>query len=135
MVPARSIVSPSRESKSTSQSKLYWAHQRGLESESRVIAHYVSKGCELLGQRIKTPFAEVDLLFKNPKGDILMVEVKTANISEFQQYRISWKQKRRLLRALTFLSDETKTPIEVHWAFVTKEGQVTIIDDVSGAFL
>lgn len=112
--------------------EIYWAHQRGLDSEKIVQNFYQKKGYELLGQRVKTPFAEVDLIFQTPQGHALMVEVKTSNLSEFQNYRISYKQKNRLLRALQFLSVRLDVLIEVHWAFVTKEGEVTVIEDISG---
>lgn len=112
--------------------EIYWAHQRGLDSEKIVLNFYQKKGYELLGQRVKTPFAEVDLIFQTPQGHALMVEVKTSNLSEFQNYRISYKQKNRLLRALQFLSVRLDVLIEVHWAFVTKEGEVTVIEDISG---
>lgn len=110
---------------------MYWAHQRGIDSEKAVQNYYLKKGYEVLGQRIKTPYAEVDLILKTPQGHALMVEVKTTNLCEFQNYRISRNQKCRLLRALQFLSDKLETLVEVHWAFVTKEGEVTIIDDIS----
>ncbi len=103
-----------------------------LDSERRVQIFYQQKGYVLLAQRVKTPFAEVDLLFKTPEGHALMVEVKTANLSAFQNHRISWKQRARLIRALQFLAERWKVPVEVHWAFVTKEGEVTIIEDISG---
>lgn len=61
-----------------------------------------------------------------------MVEVKTNNISAFQNFRIGKRQKIRLVRALLFLSDRLDSLVEVHWAFVTKEGKVTIIEDISG---
>lgn len=81
---------------------------------------------------MKTPFAEVDLVFKTPDDHLLMVEVKTSNVSDFQFYRISKNQKQRLLRALLFLAERYDMPVEIHWAFVTKEGAVTIIEDISG---
>ncbi|WP_374030159.1 hypothetical protein [Bdellovibrio bacteriovorus] len=81
---------------------------------------------------MKTPFAEVDLLFKSPDGNILMVEVKTANLAEFHFYRISQKQKNRLFRAMQFLACQFEALVEIHWAFVTKEGKVTVIEDISG---
>lgn len=83
-------------------------------------------------QRLKTPFAEVDLLFRAPEGHVLMVEVKTANLAVYQAHRISWKQKARLVRALQFLAARLDCLVEVHWAFVTKDGAVTIIEDISG---
>ncbi|KYG63831.1 hypothetical protein AZI86_13510 [Bdellovibrio bacteriovorus] len=81
---------------------------------------------------MKTPFAEVDLLFRTPENHVLMVEVKTANIEDFQAHRITLRQKKRLMRALLFLAEKLESLVEVHWAFVTKEGGVTIIENVSG---
>lgn len=130
---ASSTVAPLPGLKSTSKKKeLYWAHERGLQSEKYVIEFYQSNCFELLGQRVKTPFAEVDLLFRAPEGHVLLVEVKTANIQDFHLYRISLKQRKRLLRALLFLAEKFEALVEAHWAFVTKEGEVTIIEDVSG---
>lgn len=137
MAPAMSIAGLSLGLKNTcannsSKKSTYWAHERGLASEEHAILHYQSLGCELLGQRVKTPFAEVDLLFKTPHGHLLMVEVKTTNVSEFQMSRITKKQRARLERALIFMAERWDLPVEIHWAFVTKEGQVTPIEDISG---
>ncbi|MNL89993.1 hypothetical protein D3C87_2206880 [compost metagenome] len=60
-----------------------------------------------------------------------MVEVKTANQTTFYGARISPRQKFRLMGAARFLSEHFNCLVEVHWAFVTKAGEVTIIDDVS----
>lgn len=129
---AKCTESPLPALKSTSSPKIYWAHQRGLDSEQCVLNFYHHKGYQVLAQRLKTPFAEVDLLFRSPEGHILMVEVKTANLAIYQAHRISWKQKARLMRALQFLAARFETLVEVHWAFVTKDGVVTIIEDISG---
>lgn len=103
-----------------------------MDSESRVQKHYQQKGYHLLEQRLKTPFAEVDLLFQAPEGHALMVEVKTVNSADFHSYRISKNQKARLVRALVFLAARLDTLVEIHWAFVTKEGEITVIEDISG---
>lgn len=97
-----------------------------------MLKHYQQKGYELLAQRVKTPFAEVDLLFKTPQQHLLMVEVKTANLLDFQPFRISQKQKARLCRALLFMAARWDLPVEIHWAFVTKDGQITVFEDISG---
>lgn len=60
-----------------------------------------------------------------------MVEVKTANQGTFYNVRISPRQKYRLLGAASFLAERFKTVVEVHWAFVTKCGEVTIIEDIT----
>ncbi|XGC79424.1 YraN family protein [Bdellovibrio bacteriovorus] len=118
--------------KKNNHSENHWSHQQGLESELRVIGYYEDAGFDLIAQRVKTPFAEVDLLFRTPDNHVLMVEVKTNNNSAFQNFRIGKRQKVRLVRALQFLADRLDSLVEVHWAFVTKEGKVTIIEDISG---
>lgn len=97
-----------------------------------MLQYYKGRGYNFLTQRHKTPFAEVDLLFRAPQGHLLMVEVKTVNLSEFQVYRISRRQKARLLRALSYLTEHFDCLVEVHWAFVTKTGEVQVIEDISG---
>ncbi|MGZ3790708.1 MAG: YraN family protein [Bdellovibrio sp.] len=126
------LKSTSKNLPSKNNNEPYWAHKRGLDSEKFVQDFYKLKGYELLAQRVKTPFAEVDLLLRAPEGHLLMVEVKTTNLSEFQNYRITIKQKKRLLRALHFLAERLEVLVEVHWAFVTKEGEITVIEDISG---
>lgn len=118
--------------KTTSAKPLYWAHKRGLLSEDRVAAYYQKKSYRLIEQRVKTPFAELDLLFRTPEGHLLIVEVKTANLSSFYNYKVTPRQKIRLLRAVQFLAERFSTLVEIHWAFVTKEGEITIISDISG---
>ena len=111
---------------------LYWAHRRGLLSEDRVRAYYQKKSYSLIEQRVRTPYAELDLLFRTPEGHLLIVEVKTANLSSFYNYKVTPRQKVRLLRAVQFLAERFATLVEIHWAFVTKEGEITIISDISG---
>ncbi|MFM6929570.1 MAG: YraN family protein [Bdellovibrio sp.] len=131
MDPAITIANPSLALKNTSV-KTYWAHDRGLNSEKFVQQHYEKKKYHLLKQRLKTPFAEVDLLFRSPDGrHLLLVEVKTANQGTFYGARVSSRQKYRLLGAASFLAERYKTLVEVHWAFVTKNGEVTIIEDIT----
>ena len=127
--------SPSPASKSTSSKptakKQYWAHTRGLEAERSVIFYYQKQNYKLVRQRVQTPFAEVDLLFEPVAGPLLLVEVKSANNQDFYAYRISKKQKQRLLKAAAFMAERFKRLVAVHWAFVDSAGKVTVIDDVS----
>ncbi|HWU44027.1 MAG TPA: YraN family protein [Bdellovibrio sp.] len=103
---------------------------RGLQAESLVLSHYQNKNYRLLHQRVKTPFAEIDLLFRTPSGNLLVVEVKAANLSSFYGTRVSWKQKNRLLRAANFLNAQTQCLVEIHWAFVNDRRQITIFEDI-----
>lgn len=140
MAPASSTARPLRELKSSSSDKTssdskvpqYWAHRRGLESEEIVKVYYLHRGYVLLGQRVQTPFAEVDLLFETPEKNILMVEVKTANLDDFHFFRVSRRQKERQARALHHFTETMNCLVEVHWAFVTKTGELTVIEDISG---
>jgi putative endonuclease len=130
---ANIIAEPSQalKSSSSSSSEPYWAHSRGLESEEFVKDHYRKKNYKLKAQRVRTPFAEVDLIFESPAKELLMVEVKSVNIADFAAFRISQKQKQRLIRAMIFLAEKFARPVEVHWAFVTGDGEITIIEDIS----
>jgi putative endonuclease len=126
------LKSQLKSEKPSTAKPLYWAHQRGLVSEDRVRAYYQKKSYTLIEQRVKTPYAELDLLFRTPEGHLLIVEVKTANLSSFYNYKVTPRQKIRLLRAVQFLAERFATLVEIHWAFVTKEGEITIISDISG---
>ncbi len=119
-------------SPSTSAKRPYWAHQRGLEAEFSVIQFFQKKSYHLLQQRLKTPYAEVDLLFMSPGGYLLMVEVKSVSSEAFIQHRISRRQKVRLLRAVQFLAAQFDKLVAVHWAFVSPGGEITLIEDISG---
>jgi putative endonuclease len=126
------LKSQLKSEKPSTAKPLYWAHQRGLVSEDRVRAYYQKKSYTLIEQRVKTPYAELDLLFRTPEGHLLIVEVKTANLSSFYNYKVTPRQKIRLLRAVQFLAERFATLVEIHWAFVTKKGEITIISDISG---
>lgn len=133
MAHAPSIAKPLQGLRSTSVKEFKCrAHQRGVEAEERVLRHYLDKNHVFLGQRLRTPFAEVDLLFRTPEGHVLMVEVKAISSADFQIYRISQRQKQRLLRALIYFSAQWDCLVEIHWAFVEKSGKVQIIEDISG---
>lgn len=120
-----------KESGRSPQISDHWAHQRGLQSELVVEKHFLAQGYQALARRLKTPYAEIDLLFRTPESHLLMVEVKTVNIESFQPHRVSWRQKQRQLRALQFLIQKWGCPVEVNWAFVTKKGELTLIEDIT----
>lgn len=130
--PLRGLKNISNEDGSNSSAKKScWAHQRGLKAEEIVIDYYRSRNFQLLKQRMKTPVAEVDLLFRAPGGHLLMVEVKSVNLSSFYLTRVSKRQKNRLEKAVLFLSNRFNILVEIHWAFVGLEDQVIIFEDVT----
>lgn len=61
-----------------------------------------------------------------------MVEVKSARSADFLPHRMSARQKERQARALVFLCEHFKTEVEAHWAFVTGNGDIVVIEDISG---
>lgn len=105
--------------------------ERGLESENLVIQHYASKGYRLIQQRVKTVFAEVDLIFQGKKGNLILVEVKSLSSWDFFQHRISEKQKKRLSRALQYYQSHGHIAA-LHYAVVSQQGEIRVFPDFFG---
>ena len=124
------IANPSPASKNTSRIHLS-AQQQGLRCEQIALDHYLSKYYQLVGQRVKTPFAEVDLVLKSPQDEIVLVEVKSLSSFDFLAERISKTQKQRLIRAHRyFLTKHDRVRLEL--AVVSHEGELLIFDEVFG---
>lgn len=99
----------------------------GTKAEDLVVKHFKNSGADLVGQRFKTPFAEVDLLFEK-SGVFYMVEVKKADLNLFSRPLIGNKQIVRLRRAFVFL--QSKFPeIKALLAIVSQHGRIQYIDD------
>ena len=114
------------ESKNTSTCH---AHKQGLWAEAQVIEFCKKQSYQLLAQRLKTPYAEVDLLFRHPhQRQLLLVEVKSLSSWDFIHFRLSKKQKQRLLRAHQYLYEQHEMEVVFNWAFVTPEGEITLIE-------
>lgn len=71
-----------------------------------------SRSWSFISQRIKTPFAEVDLLFETPYG-WAMVEVKSLCHHSWSAVRLSQKQAQRLRQAHLWLSEKNVTSIHL----------------------
>ena len=132
MGPAKSIEKPLPGSKSSfcGKDKAHWTHRRGMKSEVCVKKFFEAKGFELIHQRFKTPFAEIDLIFKSSSGNLLIVEVKSLSNQNFLEFRISESQKTRLRRAIIHLTDLMNCKVSLNWAFVSANGEVLIRDDI-----
>lgn len=103
---------------------------KGLWAEAQVVRHF--HYYKLIGQNIRTPLAEVDLVFQKSPGVLLAIEVKTLSSFDFLPYRIKRRQKQRLFRACEFLREKYAQDVELNWAFVTEDGEILVIEDVSG---
>lgn len=106
------------------------AAAKGEWAEAQVIRHF--KKFKLLHQRLRTPFAEVDLVFQMSPREVLMVEVKALRSFDFLPQRISTKQKQRIFRARTYYQEKFRSLVVLNWAFVNEVGDVLVIDDVHG---
>ena len=79
------------------------ARRSGRRSEAWAAAWLMAKGYRILGFRLKTPQAEIDLLAK--KGEVLaVVEVKSRTTIETALEAVTFDQRERLRRAGTTLA-------------------------------
>lgn len=72
---------------------------KGCQSEAEVARQLEESGFQIVAERLKTPFAEVDLLVRSPEGALILVEVKSSDWPRGEWAGFSQGQKRRLERA------------------------------------
>ncbi len=90
----------------------------GIDAENLVVQDLKNRNCEILEQRLRTPFAEVDLIVRNKKKQIVLVEVKTLSRWDWIESRITQKQISRLKRAGIFLEKNYGKSLILCAAFV-----------------
>jgi Holliday junction resolvase-like predicted endonuclease len=78
----------------------------------------------LIAERLKTPFAEVDLFFETPQQELLLVEVKSLSRLDWMGMRLGVAQRNRLLRAAEYLAARWDRPLGLTIAFVFKDVQI-----------
>lgn len=106
---------------------MYWAHERGEAAEKKVCEEMQRRGYRLVRRRLKTPFAEVDLVMAS-LAEYLLIEVKTIGHPAFLPNRIGPAQKARLERAREYLEGKTGAPVRLMWAFVPSEGRILLLN-------
>lgn len=77
---------------------------------------------------MKTPFGEVDLLIDSPKGNLVMIEVKSLSDWDRILYRLSAHQKSRLLRARVFLESSYGRAVLLKVAYVDAKKNLVFLD-------
>ena len=82
----------------------------------------------MLEQRKKTPFGEVDLLFRSATGSLQIVEVKSIGDLGIVEARLSSKQRRRLGHVAEFFMQH-HSEVELWLAFVDTRNKVQTFDD------
>lgn len=81
-----------------------------------------------MAQRLRTPFAEIDLVVKS-RFEVLLIEVKSLSNHDWLAYRVGSRQKLRLRRALIYMQNRFKLGVRFHLATVTKGGEIEIYAD------
>ena len=77
----------------------------GKRAEDYVSAALIDLGWERLAQNLRTPFAEVDLIFLTPKKDFVVVEVKARQLGSclHEEDSLGQRQRLRIFRATEWL--------------------------------
>lgn len=96
---------------------MYYEHVKGLDSELKVIRFLQAQGWQLLQHRFKTKLAEVDLILQKD-GCLRILEVKSISNWDFVSYRLSKKQKERLVRAYHYFQQRYTQDILLELALV-----------------
>lgn len=105
-------------------------HEKGREAEGLVADYFLKKKFELLARRLRTPYAEVDLVFRGPIGELLLVEVKSQPNSDF--LAISSGQIERLRRAMLWFMQKNLGEVRCAIALVGRRGDIEVVDDFLG---
>lgn len=88
---------------------------RGEETELLAIKWLVARGFQVISRRLRTPYAEVDLLIRNSSSkEWLVVEVKSSLWPDGQALGLSQRQRARLWRASRWLEDEISRVLDWH---------------------
>lgn len=115
--------------------------EKGIDSELIVQRYFEARGYECLYTRLKTPFAEVDLVMSRIKEDRIqeniLIEVKSFKSELDPMNAVSYLQKKRLEKAFYFLLNRSssfshsnqKEIWRVHLALVDENARVSVIED------
>lgn len=108
---------------------MFYEHVKGHRSEELVCSWLEQNGWKILGRRVKSPYAEVDIFAskfegKNINETIKMIEVKSVSNRDYLFLRLSNRQRVRLHQALVYFSHKWKKDIELHLAFVDAKGSI-----------
>ena len=101
--------------------------QVGIQAERLVQRHFESKGYILRNSRLRTPFAEVDLVMEG-RGEILLIEVKSLSQPDLIAFRIPWRQKGRLSRARAWAENWLECEVRLIFAFVDKTHKIFLFN-------
>lgn len=101
---------------------------RGQHCEFLVAQHLKKENWDLIKKNFRTPYSEVDLLFKK-QNSLLMVEVKSLSNMNFIQSRLRSRQKTRLNNSRMYIEQEWNLSVEFALIFVGPEDQILIFNE------
>lgn len=104
--------------------------ETGLKSEKLVAEHFKGLGYELILHRSKVFHTEIDLIFKDQKGVLHFVEVKSRKATMDWHYAISNQQKMRLERALEYALRQNIKGVRCHLAIFGPAYGIKIFWDI-----
>lgn len=106
------------------------AYSSGLRAEDLAADYYRARGCEVLSQRWRGPYGEIDLILRQG-GMLVFVEVKKSASHDRAALRISRRQIRRICySALDYCGrygNGWSTDMRFDAALVDAGGNVTVI--------
>lgn len=91
---------------------------KGKWAEAWVQEYLSHRGYSILAANLRTPWAQVDLVIKSPRGRIVLLEVKFLSESFPPEQRFGRIQAQRLGRARQYLSSFYGIPVGLGIAFV-----------------
>ena len=108
-------------------------YEKGISAERIVAKKLENEGYEILGQRIRTGYGEIDILAK--KGtDVVAIEVKQRKTLSEAKSCISCRQQKRILNALVFISGQRNKPFENYRIDVVCLDAVGRFEHIENAF-
>ena len=112
----------------------------GQRGEQLAEEHLLAQGARLLERNYRIDHGEIDLLLDH-EGDLVAVEVKTRDVQDFEQPEeaVSWRQLRRIVRALsTYAMDndllEGTWRIDVVLIVIEPHGSVLRLDHLRSVY-
>jgi putative endonuclease len=74
------------------------AFRNGVDAEARAADHLTARGYEIVAQRYKSPYGEIDLIVRHG-GLIAFVEVKARRKIDDAAYAVTPRQQKRIIEA------------------------------------
>ena len=108
-------------------------YEKGISSELCAQKILESKGYEILDQRLRTPYGEIDILARKGK-DLVAVEVKQRKTLDVAKACIAPRQRRRIVNSLLYFVSNTKEIFENYRVDVVCLDSVGRFEYIENAF-